>query len=99
MTGAIKDDVTRHRKLNLFAVDPTSRCRRGGLRKSHLVPELVLVLDFLFLIALTASSSSALLRAPGFRRHVGLDYFRRLRFRHTLPTHDVESRTAVEPHH
>src|SRR6185503_18721224 len=38
---AIKNNVTRHRELNLFSINPTSRRRRRCRRQPHFVPELV----------------------------------------------------------
>src|ERR1044072_5523624 len=40
-SGTIEDDVARHWKFDLLAVNPTSRWRRSGRRKSHFVPKLI----------------------------------------------------------
>src|SRR6476660_1649432 len=40
-TGAIKNNIARHRKLDLLAINPACRRRGGAGRKSYLVPNLV----------------------------------------------------------
>src|SRR5262249_38580824 len=51
-TGAIENNVPRHRQFHLLAIDPTRRRRRGSRRQSHLVPELICLLWFLIVVLL-----------------------------------------------
>src|SRR5215203_4094579 len=49
---AIENNIARHRKLDLFSINPTSRRRRCCRRKSHFVPELIRLDRLLRLISL-----------------------------------------------
>src|SRR6185503_5515344 len=98
-TRAIKNNVTRHRKLYLLAVNPTCRGWRCRCRKSHPVPEFVCFFFLFPFVSLRSGPCTTLLRGTGFRRDVAFDHLRRFRLRHTLPTDDVKTRATVESHH
>ncbi len=98
-SSAIKNNVTRHCKFYLLAVNPPCRRRRRRGGESHLVPEFVWFFLLRPFFALLSWSRTTLLCTTSFWSNVTLDRFRRLRLGYTLPANNVKARTTVEPHH
>jgi hypothetical protein len=65
----------------------------------NFIPNLIVFFRFILVLVFFVSTSISLLRASGFWRHIAFDNFRRLWFWHSLPTHYLEARAAIQSHH